>query len=883
MSDEETTSGADPARRARLAALLDDPSGALRFAPLVESMEGESRWGPGDEVERWRLMSVLGRGGMGEVFLAERTGGDFAQRVALKLLRPGSLQLGLHERFVQERRILARLEHPRIARLVDGGVAPDGSPFLALEYVSGLPITDWCRERRATVEERLRVLLEVCDAVQYAHGQLVVHRDLKPANTLVDADGHARLLDFGIAKLLDPGEASPAEGTILRAMTPSYAAPEQIRGAPVSAATDVWALGVMLFELLAGARPFGGGDPHTLEHAVLVEDAPRPSDVAVADASRPEGRQLVRRLRGDLDRIVLRALAKEPERRYGSVEALAGDLRRHLAGLPVAARGDSFGYRAAKFLRRHRLTVAAAVALIATLVAGFAATAWQAARARREAASARREAVRSQAALGFLADLFALSDPAQSKGKVYTDAEMLQIALTRIERDLAGQPDLQAPLYAPAGAILWQRGEHELGVVAARRALAVEERLSRPGLARDRPRPLPARQPNDLAGQRPEGAALPRSVLAALAAGQARSQDTIDALGGLEQVEGVLGNPARGGRAGRPAVELTRELHGAESREHGDACARSAARCSTAVSTARRGPTSRRLPGCSGAPRAGEPRHPDHAGRPRHPRQQRGRRRACARSCARCCRWPPRPGTGSPRLPDRPARLGPARGAGGALRAGEGDDGGGPGDARPRSRRGRQLRLRAQSVRRPRAQLGRGPRGRRGPPRRPRSLPRRRRARAPTLLLHLAGVLIDRGELGEAHQLLLAADRIDAANGGRESLFHVETLHGLGRLALAAGDRTTARSDFEGELGILRRQTPEGSRLTARRWTACCPASKSPIATAAAGSSRARRWRSTPGSSPRPTPSGSRSRVSSPPVPARSGPPTPAPPGAAAR
>lgn len=419
---------------------------------------------------------------MGRVFLGERRGEGFTQRAAVKLLSAGVQESLLHQRFLAERGILARLEHPGIARMLDAGVADDGAPYLAMELVEGQTLTQACRLNRATVEERLALFLEVCSAVEYAHRNLVVHRDLKPSNVMVDGAGRVKLLDFGIAKLLAPGgEAPPSQPTLLRALTPQYAAPEQVTGGAITTATDVYALGVLLFELLAGRLPYALADqsPFTVEQAIVGAEPVRLPQAAVADASRPEGARLARRLAGDLERIVQRAMAKEPERRYSSVEALASDLHRHLQGRPVEARGDSPVYRMRKFVRRHRLALVLSAVAVAALMTALAVAVAQARRAEREAARASAEAEIAEASRAFLASLFASADPNRAQGRVMTDREMLAAGVERIDRELAGRPELQLPLLAEIASVYLQLGEYEKAEPLARRVL--EARLSSTG------------------------------------------------------------------------------------------------------------------------------------------------------------------------------------------------------------------------------------------------------------------------------------------------------------------------------------------------------------------------------------------------------------------
>jgi eukaryotic-like serine/threonine-protein kinase len=355
---------------------------------------------------------------MGVVYLAERTDGQFEKQVAIKLIRRGLDSEDLVRRFRAERQILAQLEHPHIARLLDGGTTEEGLPYLVMEYVPGEPLTEYCAQRGLGLRERLRLFLDVCAAVQDAHRHLVIHRDLKPANILVTETGVVKLLDFGLAKLLSADEtsgAARAAGTVtrLRAMTPEYASPEQVRGGLVTTASDVYALGVLLYELLTGRRPYelASYAPGELLRVICEQEPERPSRMAdgglqIADSgwwSFPVARKLgannpqsairnpqSKALRGDLDNIILKALRKEPERRYTSVEQLAEDLRRHLAGLPVSARKDTLTYRSEKFVKRHTAGVAAAALVLLTLVGGLVATIWQARIARAEKARAER-------------------------------------------------------------------------------------------------------------------------------------------------------------------------------------------------------------------------------------------------------------------------------------------------------------------------------------------------------------------------------------------------------------------------------------------------------------------------------------------------------------
>ena len=326
----------------------------------------------------YRVVREIGRGGMGAVYLAERADGQYEQRVALKVIKRGMDTEQVLARFRAERQILASLDHPNIARLLDGGSTDEGVPFLAMEYIEGEPIDAWTARRGLSVDERLRLFLQVCGAVAYAHQHLVVHRDIKPLNILVTPEGVPKLLDFGIAKVLHE-DADQATSTVtgMRLLTPEYASPEQVEGRHATTVSDVYALGVVLYELLTGQSPYRlrSRAPLDVVEAVRTTDPERPSAVGGTE-------KLRRRLRGDLDTILLTALRKEPARRYQSVEQFAGDVRRHLEGLPVRARPDTFGYRAGKFVRRNKVPVAAGVLLALALVGGTAATAYQASAAR---------------------------------------------------------------------------------------------------------------------------------------------------------------------------------------------------------------------------------------------------------------------------------------------------------------------------------------------------------------------------------------------------------------------------------------------------------------------------------------------------------------------
>ena len=432
----------------------------------------------GARVGPYRIECPIGAGGMGDVYRAERADGAYRQTVALKVLRPGYRTNEMVRRFRVERQALARLVHPGIATILDGGALDDGRPYIVLEFVQGVPVTTYCAQQALSLKERLALFLRIVSAVQFAHGRLVVHRDLKPSNILVQPDGAPRLLDFGIAKLLDLDEdASLATATTpeVRLLTPEYAAPEQIRGEAPSTATDVYALGVLLFEMLTGAKPFpaAGRTVAALERAILETAPPAPS--SVADAVIP-----VRRLRGDLDRIVLMALRKEPERRYVSAGQFGDDIERYLAGRPVVARRDSVGYRFRKFVRRNGALVAGGAA-ITLLLFGFAATATvQARRISRERDRAERERASADQVLRILTSLFERGDPNKHPGG---DSLRVTSLLDDAEKEvvqLRADPTRQAALWRAVGGMRMARGEYARGIALLTSAFEQRRRLFGP-------------------------------------------------------------------------------------------------------------------------------------------------------------------------------------------------------------------------------------------------------------------------------------------------------------------------------------------------------------------------------------------------------------------
>ncbi len=447
---------------------------------LLDAASAEDRW-IGKRVGAYRIKALVGVGGMGAVYEAARDDEQYQKRVAIKFLHQHVRSEPALTRFRAERQILASLNHPNIATLVDGGITVDAQPYFVMEYVGGKPITQWCDQGRVTVRGRAELYLQVCAAVESAHRNLVVHRDLKPGNILVTDEGRVKLLDFGIARLMstdtESGELPPTlSGT--RSFTPDYAAPEQMRGSTVDTRADVYALGVILFELLAGRRPFDlrGKSLSESERIVCESDTPRPADFVDAgrasmlgerSSSRAQGR-----IRGDLDAIVGMALRKEPERRYGSVTLMAQDLQRYLDGRPVSARPDGLSYRMRKLARRRKLEAAAIAIAVISLIAGLITTSAQARRA--EAQSRRAEQVTA-----FLTTMLGSADPA-SLGRDVTVREVLDSAAVRADK-LSSNPELESEIRNVIGTTYMGLGEFKAGEAQFRRALDAHRRRAPDG------------------------------------------------------------------------------------------------------------------------------------------------------------------------------------------------------------------------------------------------------------------------------------------------------------------------------------------------------------------------------------------------------------------
>ena len=420
---------------------------------ISESELENGRIGP------YNIVREIGRGGMGIVYLADRADGQFEQAVALKLIKRGMDSELIVRRFVRERQILAHLQHPNIAHLLDGGISSSGRPYFAMEYVEGESLTSYCNSRRYSIEQRLYLIQQVCEAVQYAHRNLVVHRDLKPGNILVSGQDKVKLLDFGIARMLDGDPGGPGNTLYteagMRVLTPEYAAPEQVRGESITTQTDLYALGVILYELLAGVRPLKitSHAPAEVEAVVCHQIPPRAStrvlDVdTIEETHALPSRRLYRQLKGDLDTICEKALHKEPGRRYSSAYELGEDIQRYLDGLPVLAQRDSLAYRTRKFVARNRASVIAAASFVVLL--GFV-VALYTVRLGYERDRAQQEAEKAEQTAGFLASLFEASNPTIAQGDTLNAREILDIGSARIQDELVDQPEVQAELLTVIG------------------------------------------------------------------------------------------------------------------------------------------------------------------------------------------------------------------------------------------------------------------------------------------------------------------------------------------------------------------------------------------------------------------------------------------------
>ncbi len=539
-----------------------------------EPAEGLPDLGP------YRPIRELGRGGFGTVYLAERTDRDFRLEVAVKRVQRAYGPTDLAQRFLLERRILARLDHPNIAKLFDAGTSGDGDPYFVMEYIAGDPLDRHCDDRRLDVRRRLLLMLDICAAVSYAHRNLVVHRDLKPSNILVTGDGVPKLLDFGIAKLLDDGSTSPLAMTRtgLLPLTPEYASPEQVRAETLTTASDVYSLGVVLFRLLSGSAPYDFPAPRrasTIERVICDDPVPPMSQrFAELDATRGEklaerratSRDGLRReLRGDLDNIVAKALRKESERRYGSVEQLADDLRRHLDRRPVKATGDSLAYVTGRFLRRHLWGVTTVVLLLLSLLGGIVATTHQMQQAQQHQARAER-------VIDLLVnDVFGSATKDRAQDELPDARQILDQSTRALDRQLAATPYVHGTVLAVVGGLYQRLGAYDRAQVFLQRGL---ERL-RPLLGEEHPEVL--RLGSDLAdAYLDRNLFLPaRDLLLEIVRRQRRFPESVADLAvsllRLASVEENLGNSGVAEGLLTESLGLRRQLYGDDSLEVADA------------------------------------------------------------------------------------------------------------------------------------------------------------------------------------------------------------------------------------------------------------------------------------------------------------------------
>jgi len=486
----------DPKLRASVDSVLLAIEESGNFLRLELPSDGAADGFIGRTVDNYHILERLGEGGMGAVYLAERRAEEFTQRVAIKFVRGAMLARELVKRFDAERKILAGLNHPYIAALIDGGRTSDGIPYLVMEYVEGLPIDEYCDARRLGLHERIRLLQKVATAVQAAHQNLVIHRDLKPSNVLITTDGIPKLLDFGIAKLIGDAEARESEDVTVvgrQALTPDYASPEQILENRVTTASDVYTLGILAYQLLVGERPY---HIETGSHRAMVRTfegltVPRPSTrlqripegehrSAIASRRATTVGQLQRSLEGDLDNILMMALRQEPERRYSSVAQFSEDLEHYLTGLPVKARDSGMGYRLGKFIRRNWIASAAVTTVIAALTVGLLAYATQAREAARQRDIAREQAANARDTVDFLKAVLFAGDPFATSEKEETIADVLDYAEENLAEAYANSPGSRATILAALGDIFVARGDYERGRDLSLEAVGIYDRMAHP-------------------------------------------------------------------------------------------------------------------------------------------------------------------------------------------------------------------------------------------------------------------------------------------------------------------------------------------------------------------------------------------------------------------
>lgn len=461
---------------------LDRSMEEIRFTAISNARTEHMK---GEVIGNYRIIKELGHGGMGSVFLAERADGEYEQQVALKLHRNAFANEEQVQRFKSERQILASLNHDHIARLLDGGVTQNGQPFYVMEYVDGTPIDTYCRKHNLGIKERLTLFLDICSAVQYAHNKLVVHRDLKPSNILVTNDGRVKLLDFGIAKVLSDDERSaPLTRPGLLPLTPTYASPEQIRGETISTASDIYQLGVVLFELLTGCRPFDlkGKSPGQIENIVCETQPSHPSSALLSENTASGKKEKPqkgweKRLKGDLDTITLMALRKEPERRYNSAEQFSADIKNHLEGRPVTAYSDSRLYRTRKFIGRHKAgTVSSAIILLLIIVYAITVT-HHSHQTQAALDKAQEEAEKSEQVVDFMLGMFEAGEPRLEQGDQVTARELLDRGLEEANM-LDNQPELQANMFNVIGRVYIGLGQYNSAAEVLVEAVEIQRHKS---------------------------------------------------------------------------------------------------------------------------------------------------------------------------------------------------------------------------------------------------------------------------------------------------------------------------------------------------------------------------------------------------------------------
>jgi serine/threonine-protein kinase len=573
-SDEQATS------------FIEDPASAMPRDLLDATAEEEDF--AGRRFGAYRVLREIGRGGLGAVYLAARADEQFEKQVAIKVVKRGLDTDDILRRFRAERQILAQLDHPNIGRLTDAGSTEEGLPYFVMEYVEGESITSYCETHRLSTAARLKLFRDVCSAISYAHQHLVIHRDIKPSNILVTKDGVPKLLDFGIAKVLhseDPLAAHTMTG--IRVMTPEYASPEQVRGLPINTASDIYSLGVLLYELLTNQKPYRltSNTSEELSRAVLDQIPERPSTAVALRGDNLGGAVIDQSsLRGDLDNIVLMAMRKEPERRYASAAAFADDIWRHLEGLPVLAHKDTVPYRASKFVRRHALGVTAAGLVLLTLVGGIIATAWQGRRATRHARQAeeqarvasaerdraQREGAKAQGINTFLQNILGFSDPTwmATRGNAHqtTIAEAIDEAARRAETELADQPEVLAAVQHSIGRIYENRGRVDRAEALLRSSLEIRRGVLGPEHPETAQSMASLGETCVKGGKTAEADTLLRDAVAILRQTQNRSLTDTKwlgvALSGLGTAQVAKGDAAEGERFLLEALQATDKLLG---------------------------------------------------------------------------------------------------------------------------------------------------------------------------------------------------------------------------------------------------------------------------------------------------------------------------------